>query len=216
MLRLIFLWFLHLAGDNISPGNYGLWDAWAAVSWVKENIAAFGGDPDRITIFGQSAGGSLVSHSSIAPVMNGLFQRTIAMSGGSSGLLSVAYNISARDSTKMLGRIFRCDSEDDMQGIFDCLMEEEADPLCFWGVIGVFVFRQQLPNWMPVVDNDFIHQHPRDSFVDGASAHVDYMTGRTHDDAAGFLLLNVMGANSSFAEEGGFARTNTSLYAFLR
>ena len=212
----MFSYYYHLTGDSISPGNYGLWDTWAAVSWVKENIAAFGGDPDRITIFGQSAGGCMVSHSSISPVMNGLFQRTIALSGASSGFFGVAYNVSARDSTKMLGRIFRCDAEDDMQGIFDCLMEEEAEPLDFWGVIGVIVFRQQLPNWIPVVDNDFIPQHPRDSFVDGASGHVDFMTGRAHDDAAGIVLLNVLGENSTLAEEGGFARTNNSLYFSLR
>ena len=123
-------------------------------------------------------------------------QRTIARSGGRSGFFSVAYNVSGRDSTKMLGRIFRCDSEDDVQGIVDCLMEEEPEPPDFWGVIGVLVCRQQIPNWMPVVDNDLIHQHPRDSFVDGASGHVDFMTGRTHDDAAGFVLNNVRSTNT--------------------
>ena len=64
-------------------GVYGIQDMIAALRWVKENIAQFGGDPSRITIFGESAGGIAVSMLAASPAAKGLFHRAISESGGS-------------------------------------------------------------------------------------------------------------------------------------
>ena len=63
-------------------GNYGLYDQLTAINWVKHNIEAFGGDPDNITIMGQSAGGMSVQQHCLSPLSRGLFHKAVMCSGG--------------------------------------------------------------------------------------------------------------------------------------
>ncbi len=70
--------------DHVS-GNYGLLDMIAGLQWIKKNISAFGGDPGKVTIFGESAGGIAVSMLCASPLAKGLFHGAISQSGGSFG-----------------------------------------------------------------------------------------------------------------------------------
>ncbi|WP_067037352.1 carboxylesterase/lipase family protein [Allomuricauda sp. CP2A] len=70
--------------NNVS-GNYGLLDMIAGLQWIQENISAFGGDPGKVTIFGESAGGIAVSMLCASPLAKGLFHGAISQSGGSFG-----------------------------------------------------------------------------------------------------------------------------------
>lgn len=80
--RLHALGFLSL-GVKEAPGNAGMKDQVAALKWVRRNIAVFGGDPDNVTIFGESAGGASVSYHLVSPMSAGLFHKAIAQSGSS-------------------------------------------------------------------------------------------------------------------------------------
>lgn len=80
----VFGWFSHPALEDESgiAGNYGLLDLIASLEWIQEHIAAFGGDPDNVTIFGESAGAANVAYLMSSPAARGLFHRAIHQSAG--------------------------------------------------------------------------------------------------------------------------------------
>jgi bile salt-stimulated lipase len=78
--RIGYLGFLS-TGDSVAPGNWGLKDAVEALRWVRNNIARFGGDPDNVTIFGESAGGVAVHYLVLSRLARGLYHQAISQSG---------------------------------------------------------------------------------------------------------------------------------------
>src|SRR4051794_1169727 len=83
------------SGRNAS-GNYGMMDAIAMLQWVKKNISAFGGDPNNVTVAGESAGANMIGALVGSPQAKGLFQRAIAESGAWMGLMMAKMNPSAQ------------------------------------------------------------------------------------------------------------------------
>ncbi|ESO84915.1 hypothetical protein LOTGIDRAFT_85685, partial [Lottia gigantea] len=107
-------------GDEELPGNAGLWDQHLAIKWVKDNIASFGGDDSRITVFGESAGGSSVSFQTLYPGNKGLFQNAIAESGAASAFWATVPASDAFDNAKKFAEKFDCDTSNS-QTIVRCL-----------------------------------------------------------------------------------------------
>ncbi|XP_059139065.1 cholinesterase 1-like [Physella acuta] len=115
--------------DDVIPGNLGLWDQHEAIKWVSEHISAFGGDPGRITVGGQSAGSYSSILQALYPGNGGLFQRVIAQSGtpaAKNSVSRVAYNTSLHVA-KLLG----CDVDGPNQSskIKQCLLGVNASRL---------------------------------------------------------------------------------------
>ena len=115
------LGFLY-AGTSNAPGNVGLLDQTLALQWVQDNIAAFGGNPDKVTIFGESGGGMSVFSHLLSPISQPLFSNAIIQS------MAVLHNtpVQAQNATVQLGDLLNCDS-DDLDSIVDCLREASAE-----------------------------------------------------------------------------------------
>ncbi|XP_066438844.1 fatty acyl-CoA hydrolase precursor, medium chain-like [Eleutherodactylus coqui] len=112
--------------DNQFSGNYGLKDQVAALQWIQENIAAFGGDPSSVTIFGESAGAISVSALVLSPLSKGLFHRAIAESGA---ITMPDFVVSKPEdllySQNVVAEISGCD----LASIADCLKKKSEEEL---------------------------------------------------------------------------------------
>uniref|UniRef100_T1GIK6 Carboxylic ester hydrolase n=1 Tax=Megaselia scalaris TaxID=36166 RepID=T1GIK6_MEGSC len=111
-------------GNKLAPGNFGFKDMVMALKWVKDNIKAFGGDPDLVTIFGHSAGGMSVSHLMVSPMAKGLFHRAIAMSGSATTYFTTENQM----WTKKLAKDSGCENGDDVK-MLECLREQPWEKL---------------------------------------------------------------------------------------
>lgn len=183
--------FLYLDDGN---ANLGLLDQIAALEWVQENIAAFGGDPGNVTIFGESAGGMSVGTLLSMPRAEGLFRRAIAQSGAAHQVISAA---TARQVGQHLAEKLGVAATREaiaaapLDRLLQAQAELKADLLAHpdqerWG--GEVVASTLL--WQPVVDGDVIPAPPINRIVAGAGADIDVMVGTTTDEWRLFLVAS--------------------------
>ncbi|XP_066289222.1 uncharacterized protein [Branchiostoma lanceolatum] len=146
-------------GDENAPGNFGLLDQVQAMRWVKENIRSFGGDPDRITIFGTSAGGASVCFHAVSPLTNGLFNRAISQSG----VCLDTINPEPHGRAVMLAEDLGCDTEDTATMV-TCLRQKSSDDLVASHRRLQMKLRPQgvLFPFLPVVDGTYLPCRPKD------------------------------------------------------
>ncbi|NWR45429.1 CEL lipase, partial [Regulus satrapa] len=180
-------------GDENMPGNYGLKDQHMAIAWVKRNIKAFGGDPDNITIFGESAGAASVSLQTLSPKNKGLFKRAISQSGV--GVCSWAIQRDPLLWAKKVGEKLGC-STSNTKILADCL--RSSDPKKLTMAVHLPLLNMPLPvvhslPFAPVVDGDFLPDSPEKLFANAAD--IDYLAGVNDMDGHIFAGVDLPAIN---------------------
>ncbi|XP_059342529.1 bile salt-activated lipase-like [Ammospiza nelsoni] len=180
-------------GDENLPGNYGLKDQHMAIAWVKRNIKAFGGDPDNITIFGESAGAASVSLQTLSPKNKGLFKRAISQSGV--GVCSWAIQRDPLVWAKKLGEKVGC-STDNTTVLANCLRISDPKALTLAYHLQLTHLTMPLVHTLafsPVVDGDFLPDVPEKLFANAAD--IDYLAGVNNMDGHIFAGVDVPAIN---------------------
>ncbi|MCE5291073.1 MAG: carboxylesterase/lipase family protein [Nocardiaceae bacterium] len=164
--------------------NLGLHDILAGLRWVRDNIAAFGGDPDQVTIFGESAGGGCVTTLMVSPPAEGLFHRAIAQSSPASAVFGPERaELVARRFLAMLD--VEPENARELCNLPLQTLAEAADtlaeefPAANPGVLGV----------SPVVDGDIVPRYPIAAYQKGLSHRIPLIIGTNADEASLFKFI---------------------------
>jgi para-nitrobenzyl esterase len=185
-----------LSEDEEAEGNFGFHDMIAALRWVQDEVAAFGGDPDNVTVFGESAGGIAVGILLASPLAEGLFQHAVIQSGAADRLHSresvsemLPYFYSELGLEQPTARELRQLSAGEVLRAQNALAGADPAVNPAAGLHGPF---------NAVIEDDFLDGMPIDVVREGRGSSVDLLAGTMRDE---FTLLSAMFGVSELNEE---------------
>ncbi|XP_049719805.1 cocaine esterase isoform X2 [Elephas maximus indicus] len=174
-----------ITGDKHATGNWGYLDQVAALRWVQQNIAHFGGDPGRVTIFGESAGGTCVSSHILSPMSQGLFHGAI-MESGVAVLPGLIANSSDMVST-MVANLSAC-GQVDSEALVSCLRGKSEEE--------ILAINKPFKLIAGVVDGAFLPRHPQELLASDDFQPVPSIIG-VNNDEYGWLIPVGMGTSDN-------------------
>lgn len=184
--------FLNL-GIKEAPGNAGMKDQVAALRWVQRNIRVFGGDPDKVTIFGESAGGASVSYHLLSPMSAGLFHKAITQSGSS--LMAWAHQAKPEHNARRVANAMGYDTENphELYKIFRNTPLEELTnvklPLDEKKImLSRHIFAPSVEKSFEGVE-PFLTKDPHQLFISGKYNKVPMIVGTNSDE--GYLFVGI-------------------------
>ncbi|XP_070550995.1 acetylcholinesterase-like [Ptychodera flava] len=185
-----------VTGDEHATGNYGFLDQIEALKWVQENIAAFGGDASRVTVFGESAGSMSAEFLMLSPLADGLFHRAIMQSGTSTMATYTGTDAALHNRiAHALGEVLGCE-KGNSEELMKCLrtvpaekFKEPSDP--HTGMIAGLVEEVEGVPFIPYVDGHFLIGKPEDLIPakNFSKGKVDLLIGTMADEGTVVLLL---------------------------
>ncbi|XP_072375762.1 venom carboxylesterase-6-like [Diabrotica undecimpunctata] len=189
-------------GDAVVPGNNGLRDQSLALRWIQKNIKKFGGDPNQVTLFGESAGGSSSNFHMISPLSRGLFTKAILQSGTTLCPWTFSENQETEKNSRKLAKALNCPT-DSSQEMVECLRKVEARTFVeLDDIFKVWDYDPMIP-FKPVVEpseveDPFMPDHPLNIIKSGKSMDVPIIVGITKEDGA---LKNAGYKNANLLDE---------------